>query len=39
MIDMFLNNVLQLQEDHLFWRLFLLVTKPAVIGCLLVLMA
>lgn len=39
MIQMFVNDVLQLQEDHLFWRLFLLVTKPAVIGGVLVFMA
>lgn len=39
MIDMFVQNVLQLQADHSFWRLFLLVTKPAVIGGVLLFMA
>lgn len=38
MYQLFLEGILKLQEEHIFWKIFSYITKPAIIGGLLLTM-
>uniref|UniRef100_A0A182J950 Uncharacterized protein n=1 Tax=Anopheles atroparvus TaxID=41427 RepID=A0A182J950_ANOAO len=38
MYQLFMQGILKLREEHLFWRIFVYVTKPAIIGGVLLTM-
>ncbi|XP_058443941.1 transmembrane channel-like protein 7 [Malaya genurostris] len=39
MYQLFMQGILKLKEEHLFWKIFICITKPAIIGGLLLAMA
>lgn len=38
MFQLFMQGILKLQEEHIFWKIFAYITKPAIIGGLLLTM-
>ncbi|XP_058815409.1 transmembrane channel-like protein 7 [Topomyia yanbarensis] len=39
MYQLFMQGILKLKEEHFFWKIFIYITKPAIIGGLLLTMA
>ncbi|XP_053690340.1 transmembrane channel-like protein 5 [Sabethes cyaneus] len=39
MYQLFMQGILKLREEHIFWKIFMYITKPAMIGGLLLAMA